>query len=80
MKYHSRVSEREEYLPVVVALMGAPGTKSSFSAFCLLEQNRYSLTIISGTDMALIGAAQRILKFAGRPTRVFTGKRIFLRK
>ncbi|KAL9611300.1 MAG: hypothetical protein Q9167_004064 [Letrouitia subvulpina] len=71
MKYHSRVSNRDEYLPVTLSLLGPPGEHG--------DSLRYPVTKygVAGSDMALINAAIRTLKVAGRPTRVVTGPRMF---
>lgn len=92
MKYHSRISQRDEYLPVVVSLLGPPGKyiytptttllyiqlRFIFSCF---DEPKLTFMIFnntfSGSDMALINAAQQCLKKAGRPTRVITGPGMF---
>ncbi|KAK3939440.1 amidase signature domain protein [Diplogelasinospora grovesii] len=52
--YLSRISKRTEFLPVVVNVLGAPGS-----------------------DMALLGAVEKVMRSSGRPMAVTTGSRMF---
>lgn len=54
VSYHSKITEREEFLPVLVNVVGAPGT-----------------------DLSLLEAVEKVMKFSKRPLSVRTGKRMF---
>jgi hypothetical protein len=75
MKYYSRVSLQDEYLPIVVSIMGAPGTCTVY--ICIFDLPSQFNNSCVGTDMALINTAIKVLEGAGRPTRVKTGSRMF---
>ncbi|KAK4497672.1 hypothetical protein PRZ48_010325 [Zasmidium cellare] len=53
MPYHSRVSEREEQLPVAISLMGLPGTDISLinTAKTVLEKSGRPCRVATGREM-----------------------------
>jgi hypothetical protein len=69
--YQSRVSKREEFLPVVIAILGAPG-KNTFDI-----QGSQAHSPLPGTDAALIKFVADALRNARRPTFVMTGAEAF---
>lgn len=69
IRYESRISGRQEPLPVCVSIMGLPGQS--------IAPHRVKSDSSEGSDLQLIRMACDFLAKTGRPIRVKVGRHMF---
>lgn len=71
--YHSKITDRTEFLPVSVSILGPKGKVPKLS-LCLVD---ILTNGVSGSDLMLINLASAALSKAELPTSLGTGRNVF---